>query len=114
MSKDSTIIAHHDVARLLVESTKEMIELARTGKPFMLLTQQGIQMHGGEQDKEAQVRDFAVMTQQLINEVNKFCLANLGKDFNAVVLEEYKSRNGMVADQEIPDNSAVNAKHKKG
>jgi hypothetical protein len=110
MAQESTLIHHGNVARLIDEAHTEMLGLAAKGKPFIFLSHTGAQMHGGDGETEHQVREFAVMTQKLLNEVNKFCLEVTGKDYNEIVLEEFKARHNMVADQEIPDNSEVNKK----
>jgi hypothetical protein len=108
MAQESTLIHHGNVARLIDEAHTEMLGLAAKGKPFIFLSHTGAQLHGGDGETEHQVREFAVMTQKLINEVNKFCLEVCGKDFNEVMQEEFLKRHNMVPDQEIPDNSAVN------
>ncbi len=84
------------------EGALKRIEQAKAENgSFILATNEGLYLRGN-------TAGLAVMTQKLINEINKMCLAEYNLDFNQVIQHEFKRLENKVPDQAVPDNRQAN------
>lgn len=99
--KPGEIIDFKTRDKLAMDAVDGIGDAVVNNQPFVVLLNDGMHMHGN-------TYSIVELMQKGVNELNKWCLANEGKDFNEIAQIIMKRKHNLVPDQEVPDNSKVN------